>query len=425
MAVESRRVALRNAVWGQLEKQETELVELCQKLVRIPSVNGVHPEEKIAQTIAEELKTRGLSAETPIYETGRPNVLAALGQGEDAFLFVGHMDTVAVGDLNQWKHDPFSASIEEGRIFGRGTCDNKAGIAIAIVLLGTLKNYEQELNGRAVLCCVPDEESGATGRIGIKPLLRDGYLRANQAIYTYPGLDQLSIGHRGLLRVEVRATGEATHTGGEAWEFGEAGANAVTALAELLIMLEDWQPAYEPHEAFPGRRTVVTPGTVIKGGAMESMVPAQAQAIIDVRMLPGQLGDNLLYEIKQQAKFIEKRRSGIRFSWKKLTDLPAVSIPADSPIVQSLSRWTEELTGKRPTRVGAGPANEGYLLIGAGIPTICGFGPPGGSAHAADEYVETAGLVLTAKIYGAAVLDLLVPESPAINDADQRGRPSA
>jgi acetylornithine deacetylase/succinyl-diaminopimelate desuccinylase-like protein len=230
-------------------------------------------------------------------------------------------------------------------------------------------------------------------------LLRDGYLKANQAIYTYPGLDQLSIGHRGLLRVRVEAKGEATHTGGEAWEFGEAGANAVTALAELLIKLEEWQPAYEPHEAFPGRRTVVTPGTVIKGGEMESMVPAQAQAIIDVRMLPGQLGDDLLYEIKNQAKYVEKRRPGIRFSWKKLTDLPAVSIPADSPIVKSLSRWTEE--------------------------TICGFGPPGGNAHAVDEYVETAGLVLTAKIYAAALIDLLVPDSPATPDVAQRGRPSA
>jgi acetylornithine deacetylase/succinyl-diaminopimelate desuccinylase-like protein len=80
MAVESRRAALRNAVWGQLEKQEAELVELCQRLVRIPSVNGVHPEDKIAQAIAEELKSRGLSPETPIYEAGRPNVLATLGQ---------------------------------------------------------------------------------------------------------------------------------------------------------------------------------------------------------------------------------------------------------------------------------------------------------------------------------------------------------
>ena len=413
MKADSKRTALRNAVWEKLQTQEAELVSLCQRLVQVPSVNGVDPEQAVAEVIAHELQARGLSPEILVYEAGRPNVLATLGHGDDAFLFVGHMDTVPAGDPKRWKHDPFSAAIEDSRIYGRGACDNKAGIAIAILLLKCLREWERDLDGRVVLCCVPDEESGATGRIGIKLLLRDGYLNANQAIYTYPGLDTLSIGHRGLLRVKVQVEGESTHTGTEAWEYGEAGANAVTALAELLLTLEEWQPPFEAHEAFPGRRTVVTPGTMIQGGEMESMVPAKAEALVDVRMLPGQTGDELLAKMKRMAHDLEQRRSGIQFSWTKLTDLPAVSIPIDAPIVQSLSRWTEELTGRQPVTAGAGPANEGYLLIEANIPTICGFGPPGGGAHAVDEYVEIDGLILTAKIYAAAVLDLLVPDTPA------------
>ena len=111
------------------------------------------------------------------------------------------------------------------------------------------------------------------------------------------------------------------------------------------------------------------------------------------------------------AEEIQQRRPGIQFEFKKLIDVPAVSIPAETPIVDALACWTERLTGQKPRIAGAGPANEGYLLIGAGIPTICGFGPPGGNAHAADEYVEVDGLLQTAKIYAAAVLDLLVPDS--------------
>jgi acetylornithine deacetylase/succinyl-diaminopimelate desuccinylase-like protein len=401
---------LRAAIWQRLEEQEADLIALCQQLVRVPSVNGVHPEEAIAQAIGQALAARGLVPETPLYEPGRPNVVAGLGQGEEALLFVGHMDTVPAGDPEDWLFDPFAAEIHNGRLYGRGACDNKAGIAIAITLLGILKEWEGSLNGRVLLCCVPDEETGATGRIGIKPLLRDGYLNASQAIYAYPGLDLLSIGHRGLLRVRVQAKGEATHSGGDAWEFGQAGANAVTALAELLLTLEQWQPSYEPHPAFPGRRTVITPGTLIRGGEMESMVPAQAEAMIDSRLLPGQHGDALLTEMQRLAQQVEQRRPGIRFEWAKLIDLPAVSIPADTPVVTSLARWTEMLTGQRPVVAGAGPANEGYLLIGAGIPTVCGFGPPGGNAHAADEYVEVAGLLQTAKIYAAAALDLLLPD---------------
>lgn len=403
--------ALRAAVWRRLEEQESDLIALCRQLVRIPSVNGVHPEAAIAEAIAEALTARGLAPQMPVYEPQRPNVVASLGQGDDALLFVGHMDTVPAGNPADWRFDPFAAEIHDGQLYGRGACDNKAGIAIAIILLGVLKEWEPALNGRILLSCVPDEESGATGRIGITPLLRDGYLKASQAIYAYPGLDLLCIGHRGLLRARVTARGEATHSGGDEWEFERAGANAVTALAELLLQLERWRPSHEPHPAFPGRRTVVTPGTLIRGGEMESMVPAQAEAMIDARLLPGQSGDALFAQMQHMAQEVTRHRPGIRFEWQKLIDLPAASIPADTPIVQALASWTEELAGQRPAVAGAGPANEGYLLIGAGIPTVCGFGPPGGNAHAADEYVEVAGLLQTAKIYAAAALDLLAPET--------------
>jgi acetylornithine deacetylase/succinyl-diaminopimelate desuccinylase-like protein len=408
--------ALRAAVWQRLEEQESELIELCQQLVRVPSVNGVHPEEAVAQVVAQALSARGLVPEMPLYEPGRPNVVASLGQGDEALLFVGHMDTVPTGNPADWRFDPFAAHIHDNRIYGRGACDNKAGIAIAIILLGILKEWELTLNGRVLLCCVPDEESGATGRIGITPLLRDGYLKASQAIYAYPGLDQLCIGHRGLLRVRVMVKGEATHSGGDAWEFGHAGANAVTALAELLLRLERWRPPHEAHPAFPGRQTVVTPGTIVRGGEMESMVPASAEAMIDARLLPGQQGDALMVGMQLLARKVEQHRPGIRFEWQKLIDLPAVSIPAETPIVSALTRWTELLTGQRPLVAGAGPANEGYLLIGAGVPTVCGFGPPGGNAHAVDEYVEVNGLLQTAKIYAAAALDLLAPSSASGQD---------
>ncbi|MDQ4074636.1 MAG: M20/M25/M40 family metallo-hydrolase, partial [Chloroflexota bacterium] len=366
------RAALRAAVWGRLEARESDLLRLCQQLVRIPSVNGVHPEEDIARAIAAALRGRGLHPQIHAFAPGRPTILTTLGEGDEGVLFIGHMDTVAAGDRDAWSVDPFSGTIRDGRLYGRGACDNKAGIAVAIILLDVLQEWAELLEGRVLLCCVPDEESGATGRIGIKPMLAEGRLKATQAIYTYPGLDLLSIGHRGLLRVRVRAWGEATHTGGQAWECGERGANAVTALAQLLLELERWQPTFEPHAAFPGRRPVVTPGTLFRGGEMESMVPPYAEAMIDVRLLPGQQADRLLERMQEISNEVAKGRPGIRFEWDKLVDLPAVSIPHDTPIVESLAWWTERLMGKSPTIAGAGPANEGYLLIEAGILTVCG-----------------------------------------------------
>jgi acetylornithine deacetylase/succinyl-diaminopimelate desuccinylase-like protein len=408
----SGRSKLRSTVWQRLEEREAELVALCRQLIQIPSVNGVHPEAAVAGAIADAMRAGGLNPALPIYEAGRPNVVAEIGHGEQAVILLGHMDTVPEGEHSLWSVEPFSAELRSGRIIGRGACDNKAGIAVAVIILSVLAEFEEELQGRVVVACVPDEESGATGRIGITPLLREGYIpRAGQAIYTYPGLQTLCIGHRGLLRVRVHARGKATHTGGEAWEYGEGGANAVTALAEYLLALEAWRPEYEPHPAFPGRRPVVTPGTLIHGGEIESMVPASAEAMVDVRLLPGHSGDDVLAAMRLLAEPILQRRPGVGFSWDKRIDLPAVAIPRETPIVQALAHWTATLAGQTPMMVGAGPANEGYLMIQAGIPTVCGFGPPGGNAHAADEYVELSGLLLAAKIYAAAIIDLLLPDT--------------
>ncbi len=407
MPSDAERAACRHLVWERLVAREADLLALCQHLVQIPSVSGEHPEQAVAEAIAAALAAEGLAPALPAYAPGRPNVLAGVGPDGPGVLLVGHLDTVPAGDPAAWSAPPFAAAVRDGRLIGRGACDNKAGIAIGIHVLGAIAAVADRLSGRLTLACVPDEETGATGRLGITPLLRDGFLPPGQAIYTYPGLEQLNIGHRGLIRLRVRALGESTHTGADGWEHGSQGANAVTALAELLLALEAWQPAFTPHSAFPGRRPVITPGTLIHGGEGQSMVPATAEATIDMRLLPGQRWEALEPDLAKMIARVTARRRGVRFAWEKFVDLPAVSIPADTPLVVALAQWTERLTGRRPATVGAGPANEGYLLIEAGIPTVCGFGPPGGNAHAADEYVEVDGLLLTARLYAAAILDLL------------------
>ena len=398
---------LREAIWSRLEERLPDIVAFCQRLVRTPSVNGEHLEAPVAEEIATELRRLGIEPTVVSFAEGRPCVVASVGQGPPGFLFVGHMDTVAVGNVSQWTVEPFGGTIIEGRLYGRGACDNKGGIALAVHLLGILQEFERQLRGRVLLACVPDEESGATGRLGITPLLQAGYLQANAALYTYPNLDLLCIGHRGVLRVRATAHGQATHTGGEAWEQGQEGINAVTGMAAFLLAVERWQPAYEPSPAFPNRRPVVTPGTRIHGGHMESMVPDSCEAVIDLRLLPGQEPAQLLEELEAMAAQVCRERPGLRFDLVPFVNIPAVAISPDLPIVQALAHWTEVLTGQRPRIAGAGPANEGYLLIQAGIPTICGFGPPGGNAHAADEYVEVEGLLTAGKVYAAALLDWL------------------
>jgi acetylornithine deacetylase/succinyl-diaminopimelate desuccinylase-like protein len=88
-------------------------------------------------------------------------------------------------------------------------------------------------------------------------------------------------------------------------------------------------------------------------------------------------------------------------------DIPGAAIPKNHPLAVLAQDYTEKVTGRRWETAGAGPANEGYMLIGAGIPTLCGFGPTGGNPHAPDEWVEIASLPATVAIFAGIIHDYL------------------
>ena len=101
------------------------------------------------------------------------------------------------------------------------------------------------------------------------------------------------------------------------------------------------------------------------------------------------------------------KRPGLRVSIQVKNRLPAAAIPAEHPLAQIAQRHAQTITGQPWPIRGAGPANEGYMLIGAGIPTLPGFGPSGGNAHAPDEWVDVASLMETAVLYATIMSDYL------------------
>ena len=124
------------------------------------------------------------------------------------------MDTVAAGDESQWSVPPFAALIRDGRLIGRGTADNKAGIACGLYTLALMRDHDllDPSQFKLILAGVVDEESGASSELGVRYLLDHGQLQADAAIYTYAS-DIICIGHRGLLRLQLTARGQAIHTG--------------------------------------------------------------------------------------------------------------------------------------------------------------------------------------------------------------------
>ena len=115
----------------------------------------------------------------------------------------------------------------------------------------------------------------------------------------------------------------------------------------------------------------------------------------------------MIEAVQEQIRVVENERPRIRLELKVLVEIPGASIPRDHPLALLAQDYTETLTGRRWETAGAGPANEGYMLIGAGIPTLCGFGPTGGNPHAPDEWVEVDSLPLTVAMFAGIIHDYL------------------
>ncbi len=383
----------------QAQHHRADMTAFCARLLQTPSVNGVHDERAVALIIAEQAQALGLHAHLVGVDPSRPNVIVSTStESPTGLLLVGHLDTVPPGDESAWTYPPFSGTQANGRLYGRGAVDTKGGMTAALYALALLKDCPDALpQGRAQLICVPDEESGATGTLGIKWLHDQGLLEGRGAIYAYSG-DQITLGHRGLLRYTLTCHGQSIHSGASEWQEHTAGANAITGMARLLLELENLHFDYSTAPHFSEFRTVLTPGTLINGGTSINIVPDSCEAAVDIRLTPEVTRQHIEALIDDCIQRVSAER-GVTFTRTLLNDASAALTSDDAMIVQVLESVVRDVKHKEPQRVVAGPANEGYLLNDRGIPTICGFGPEGANFHANDEYVTIDSLVETAAVF--------------------------
>jgi len=189
-------------------------VSLTRQLVRLrsvyePSTGG--NEGEAAHFVADTLREGGFAVTVEEAAPGRPNVIADWhGEGFDSkkhktLMLSGHTDVVTEGDAESWTHPPFAAELIDGRIYGRGACDMKAGVAAAIVAAEAVKRTLPELAGRIRLGLVADEEGMM---LGIKGFIRQGWAQGVAgAIICEPEENELCLVQKGALRVEVLVTG--------------------------------------------------------------------------------------------------------------------------------------------------------------------------------------------------------------------------
>jgi len=213
-----------------------QVVEWTRELMRIPSVyrpQTGEAEENAARWVKARFQELGLETHWEVVEPGRPNVIGILKGPESAkcLMFEGHTDVVTEGDASAWKHPPFEAQIENGRIYGRGGNDMKGGLVAAILAIQAIIKSGVKLGGSVLIGALVDEE----GRMkGVKHFVQQGWAKGiSAAIICEPEDNRLCIAQKGVMWVKVMVTGKMAHGA-----MPLTGINPVYRAAALLKELE-------------------------------------------------------------------------------------------------------------------------------------------------------------------------------------------
>ena len=349
----------------------TEAIDLTRALVALDTVNpalvpGAPGERAAVGLLAARLDARGFEIEI-VGPPARPSLLAThRGRADGRSLaLTGHLDTVGVEGMD----DPFSARVEGDRMYGRGTCDMKAGVAAMVV--AAERAVESGHDGDVVLALVADEEHGSAGCVAVLDHLTEGGRLPDACLVGEPTWLDVIVAHRGFSAVEVELHGRAAHSS-RPWE----GVNAVTLLGRLLGAVEERDALLAAREPHPHAGHGSLMATVVRGGTAPFTLAARASAIVERRTVPGESLHAGLQEVESILDALALPGACRELVARDAWELSAA--PAARRLVELLP-----FDG----RAGAPYWMESAMWEAAGVPTVV-CGPAGGGLHTDVEWVE-------------------------------------
>ncbi len=350
------------------------IVDLCLRVCRERTVNyladdfpGGGPdgmespgqEGKVVALLAEELKRIRVPFTTHAKIHGRDNLLATVGRGTQGYrrmLVLLHTDTVPSGAPSDWKFPPFEPFEREGKLYGRGVLDDKGPLVAAFAALRILKAHEEAVKGSFTFGAVGDEEVGIG--VGLPFLIERGLIDCTDAVIPdiAGNMKEINVAEKGRVVLKVRARGRQAHAMEPA-----KGVNAIHALARFLVALEKMTLRHERHPIL-GAPTINA--GLIRGGVAPNAVPADCEATLDIRYVPGQTAEGVRSEVQALADAAVGGAGGLPGA-SLLVEVQQNALPCEvSPEAPIVKRILRHAPDARVVGSGGGTFAKDLVLMG-------------------------------------------------------------
>lgn len=403
-----------------LVEERERVTHLISDLVRIPSVNDESGVKNyiehffsvmefsvdVWEPLVQELSRHPAFVPVDYDYTERKNMVVMIkGQGGGRSLTLnGHMDVVPADPAGVWKHtDPFSGAIDNHRVYGRGSVDMKAGLAIMMVLAKVIRDLQIKLKGDLQLQFVVDEENGGNGTLAC---ITRGY-RSDATVFLEPtSPNYLVISSRGAHFFRIIVPGVE---GGIEYQYSIP--NAIDKAMTLFQAVKDyalWRASHADSPLYAHDPTKI-PAAICKiyAGNWPSTLPAQCVMEGSIECLPGEDIDQIcqqfssfIYEVARQDEWMRQHPPTVE--WFGLRYEAGLTDP-NHELVRLLTTITQKNLGITPQVVGGGGSDLRLPVLYAQSPSVL-FGPAGGAIHSTDEYVEIDSVMDVLRVLGEFIL---------------------
>lgn len=375
---------------------EQEKLDILSDLIAIETVN--ENEIEVANYLKDLFANYGIDSKiVPVTDT-RVNLVAEIGEGKPVIGISGHMDVVSPGNVDDWASDPFTLTERDGKLYGRGTNDMKAGLVNLSLVLIELKENNDLKNGTIRFMATTGEEVGAAGS---KKLYEEGYMDDVDALFVAePSHDTIIYSHKGSLNFKITSHGESAHS-----SMPENGYNAINPLMAYLLELDKTLNEDPRENEVLGNLVMNT--TIFNGGDQVNSIPATATAEINVRTISEFDNDEVIQLFNDTAH--RYNDEGAKIEVDVTMSLPSVFTNGQSKMVELSKELGKKYLNLDIAVEGSPGVTDGSNLLrdkDADFPFMM-FGPGETKmAHKVDEYVYKDYYLAFFDIYRELILGL-------------------